>query len=344
MLWVGSEELRVGFHRAMIISFAVAVAALIVERRAWRRCADIFVLGTLGLLVWMFFVESPEFYVAVVSRLGQVYDDAGVQVLNPNDLGSQTGFAALIAFHGHGEEDRPWPKRARAAAAILLCAGTLATGSRGAITGLIIAVGVMLVRYPSARVPVLAAIIAVVGVSPLLASSDNQVAMLLTRMFEEGNVQSAGKRVEIWTAVIPTVSDSPLGLLLGTGTGGSARELAKFVDFNSIEVPLLDDGVRRVAAHNIYFQWLIEHGLLGACVGGFFLFDAIRSVKNGPRQLLVRNAAILVHVAVVGLTNDAALTSASVAWSSLNLAATFGSWGARERFDRRRAARRTTYP
>ena len=101
LAYAGNSESDRGFLIAALLTIVLPVAALIVEERSWLLCAKTYVIANAAAMAAALWYEmngdiTNPFY--VMNRFGFLWARDGVtQTANPNQVGGQLAFAAVIA-------------------------------------------------------------------------------------------------------------------------------------------------------------------------------------------------------------------------------------------------------
>jgi O-antigen ligase len=107
VVWIGLlHALDAGSQRGLLIAFYLTmilpVAALIDEQRCWWVCARVFVISSvvaLGFLTWSEYQATNGRLFACLVRFGSLISmDGSTRLANPNPVGGQLAFAAILAF------------------------------------------------------------------------------------------------------------------------------------------------------------------------------------------------------------------------------------------------------
>ena len=147
--WVGllyafHIEKNRGIVAASYVLMTLPVAALIVEHRCWWLCAKAYVLAnafSMALALWFEYQVLGINMARSTFRFGFLWGDDGSRLSNPNVVGGQLAFAAVLAFmlylRANASADRRGPgspprERFSLGWTVFLSLGCLLTASRGA--------------------------------------------------------------------------------------------------------------------------------------------------------------------------------------------------------------------
>lgn len=185
------------------------------------------------------------------------------------------------------------------AAALVLVLGTLATWSRGGLTGLVVMLlFAVAIRQISWRVVLTTLCLAGMAVLAILALDPIQLTNSYTAKTYNAQ-QNVDERLVRWEVAAEMTADHPV---LGLGPGGFKTNYNRYIDFKPTNaVEFLD------VAHEMYLEVACELGLLGLaaflCVLGFGFAGAWRRARSPDADGRLASA---VCVAFVG-TSVAAL-------------------------------------
>jgi O-antigen ligase len=265
-----------------------------VEHELWRFCARVWIWanGAALFLILGIEVQSQGQSVFMSSlRLGFLFsEDRQTRFGNPDQLGQQLAFAALIALF----LSLVAPEKTNVSIVsrpslnfglfLFLTTGCLLTGSLGAYGGLLVGVTVLvgsrwrgiLLSRKSRR----AASVGVLMIAAILTATFGIVIWKKAepRLKKLDRVVLLSGRVEIWDSAFQAWFSSPQYVLVGAGTGGAESILGRYKELS----PSADRyGDLRKNPHSSYIDWLLSYGILGL-VPGFWL---LLRLWGGAREL-----------------------------------------------------------
>ncbi len=161
LAWIGllyafEIEKNRGIVAASYLAMALPIGALIVQHRCWWLCAKVYVITNAVALAVALWFEYQAFGVHIGRasfRFGWLWSDDGMRRSNPNVVGGQLAFAALLAFmlymrenasrEANGRSDAADAKRFSLGWTFFLTMGVLLTASRGAFVAWLASLGVV---------------------------------------------------------------------------------------------------------------------------------------------------------------------------------------------------------
>jgi len=311
MLYATEAENHRGFVGLSYIVMALPIAALIVEHRYWWTCAKVYVLGNASALALALYFE---YWVHGITMLGKLHrlgflasEDGAYRLSNPNIVGGQLAFAAVLAFMLYLKNDSQPARRFNGKAAersrfglgwtVFLSLGCILTASRGAFVAWLGGMGLLLLwgtrTQKSEKVNDLVALSGVL----LLIMAFASVAVGFTPWgslqdrFDSGSEVITGSgRTVIWQNAFDTWRSNTRYVLIGTGTGVAPEALGRHLGLTQ------GDGYTPAAldAHNTFVEWGLSFGLLGMAAGLCMLVTVCRKAgKMDHRAGSVNRQAML---------------------------------------------------
>lgn len=310
MLYAGAEENRRGLAAATYLILVPPIAALIVKHRCWWLCARVYVLANASALAWALWLEYRQHGLALLfsaRRFGFLWsNDRTMKLANPNMVGVQLAFAAVLAFALYLKEtsrdnERSGVPRRGGLLGLgclgLLVLGCLLTASRAAFVAMAAGLLVLLLWETKNQLPsrlkglvaagcVLAALTAFVVVS----SGFRPWHTLGTRFDSITSVVTASGRVNLWTKACQAWCSDSRVFWVGTGTG-TAPEM-----FSLANRFTMGDGITicPIDTHNTFCEWLLSYGVLGLVAGVPLVF-----VVGGRAQRLDRRDGMVTRRAIL---------------------------------------------
>jgi len=311
MLYAGMGENRRGMAAATYLILALPIAALIVKHRCWWLCTKVYVLANASALGWALWLEYRLHGISLffsARRFGFLWSsDRTMKLANPNMVGIQLAFAAVLAFALYLKEtsraaENPAASRSGGLLTLsclgLLALGCVLTASRGAF--LAMAAGLLVLwlwetknQMPSqlrglvATCCVLASLMAFVVVS----SDFRPWRALGSRLDSISGVLTASGRVNLWIKAYHAWRSDPRVFWIGTGTGTAPEMLSMANRFT------MSDGVTLcpIDTHNTFCEWVLSYGMLGLAAGVPLVFVAVRRAQRLDRRdgMVTRRAILL---------------------------------------------------
>jgi len=288
------------------IATAIPIGALIVDLKATKWCAYLFMASVLLNVLFIVFLIGG--IGGETNRLGYlVWND--VRISDPNDLATQLGIAAILSISLLQHRERKTQSLVRHSSSkstpdgsawlmfllAFFSTGILLTASRSGILSLAV---VMILFACSKRTKAshrLAFCLALLAVSVVAFSTDNTISR---RFNETENTLAFGDRLPIWQAALSILEADSSYLKLGVGTGGVEKALADSGTFDDLRS--YEDGIYRKYSHNTYVEWLLSSGLAGLPVILWIAYVAClkawrldRYDGSNDRRLLLAYGAII---------------------------------------------------
>lgn len=248
------------------------------------------------------FVSAAGTIYEVLGGTTSYVEEAGARAgglgVNPTEGAYYTsiGMLILMAYFGGGLRVAAWMRRpmVQLSAFGVLCAGVIATGSRGGIVGLVCAtLALMLLsdvaaRHRAGAVSKYLALGVLMGVVVLALPS---VSSMVVARFAESGADQLGNRLNIWGEIWSSIVQHPL---IGNGLNSTAIVTGRY------------DQTFTYSAHNTPLAVLLDGGTLGLL---FFLFVGLRIVtimrrirRRGPPELQIHGTILSVVVVLSGVT------------------------------------------
>ncbi|MEE8452409.1 MAG: O-antigen ligase family protein [Thermoguttaceae bacterium] len=289
LAWIGllyafEIEKNRGIVAASYLAMALPIGALIVQHRCWWLCAKVYVITNAVALAVALWFEYQAFGVHIGRasfRFGWLWSDDGMRRSNPNVVGGQLAFAALLAFmlymrenasrEANGRSDAADAKRFSLGWTFFLTMGVLLTASRGAFMAWFASLGV--VWFWGSRSSGSETLKNLVAVSVLLLTAMVFVAVAvgfapwatLQERIEHvaSSASSPTGRLVVWQNSLSIWWSHPQYFLIGTGTGVAPDVLGEYAGY------VMKDGVTVAAAdaHNGFVEWGLSFGLIGIVAG-----------------------------------------------------------------------------
>ncbi len=316
LFYPGNVEKMRGLLIAALVTVPLPLAALMVEKQMWTYCAKVYVWAnavTMAIAVW-FESRVENTVLGLVGRFGFLVSADGVSHTgNPNQVGGQFAFAAVVAFilylkSSENADERPESKfpDVYLILMVMLSIGCMMTASRGAFAAWFPAAGILFVlgtrRLPMTRLRDLVALSAMgvlVVVSLAVADRTAPWEKLAERLGNERELGSFSSRSEIWRGAIEAWQSDPDYLWRGTGIGMADDILGEYSPRPEED----DEGVLRKNCHNAAIEWILSLGVVGilaaCCLGGSMIYQIIR-LDGGDRN--VGRSAMVICVVVFAMT------------------------------------------
>ena len=143
LFYPGNSERMRGLYIGALLTIPLPLAALIVQNRAWAYCAKVYVWcnATALLLAFWFEARVATSFTRAIGRFGFLLSEDGTERTgNPNQVGGQLAFAAVVAFVLYLKNAEDSASRERTSKfpdvylvlMVLLSVGCMLTASRGA--------------------------------------------------------------------------------------------------------------------------------------------------------------------------------------------------------------------
>ena len=318
LAYAGNSESDRGFLIAAMLTIALPVAALIVEKHAWLMCAKTYVIANgVGLTMALWYetrgnLANPWI---VLNRFGFLWsEDGSTYLANPNQVGGQLALASVVAFIIYLKDYTSQEQRASGQVgtnsylglAAFLSFGCVLTASRGAAASWLVGMGMLVVwgtRSQSLARQKGFAFLMVGGVLSLMfgvmAAGVSPWENLQKRTAEIDSLYSLNHRARIWQDAYIAWTSDPDFILRGAGTGMADEVLGK------IAIGAEEDsyGVLRKNCHNSFVEWILSFGILGIVCGTALMASITHKallLDHGERN--VGRLAILCTVLVFALT------------------------------------------
>ncbi len=261
------------------VAAAIPISALLIELKAARLCAQVFVFASLGNML-ILLLASGGF--TGVGRFGMLALN-DIRVSNPNGFAAQMGFAAVLSMAlMHEQRNKVLTKikthlTQRDIQHYFLLAlfglGILMSASRGMILTLIAVVTLRILSGNTRAIHRIILCVSLFLVATLILSGENQI---VSRFRDTEDIAALGNRLPIWQAGLEILQSETSNLWYGVGTGGTEKTLAEYLprDHSSRAG---EDGISRRATHNSYVEWVLSHGLIGIPFGLWLIVAAIRN-------------------------------------------------------------------
>ncbi|NLS97080.1 MAG: O-antigen ligase family protein [Planctomycetaceae bacterium] len=317
LFYPGNVERMRGFYTGVLLTIPLPLAALIVENRAWNFCAKVYVWANAAALVLALWFESrvANGLSHIVGRFGFLLTADGTERTgNPNQVGGQLAFAAVVAFIfylKYADESATEERTARSPNVYLFLTGLLSVGcmltaSRGAFAAWLPAVGMLLLfgtgNLPMSRLKDLIALSTMgvlVLVALMVAGQATPWDGLSERFGNEGSRNTMAGRTQIWASALKAWQSDPDFIWRGTGIGMADDVLGQFMDVVEED----DQGVLRKNCHNAFVEWVLTLGLVGivagTCLAGSMIYQTIQLDRQDRN---VARAAILLCITVFAMT------------------------------------------
>lgn len=317
LFYPGNMEKMRGIYTGVLLTIPLPLAAIVVEKRAWNFCAKVYVWANAAAVVLALWFESRVAHglSRIVGRFGFLLTaDGSERTGNPNQVGGQLAFAAVVAlifYLKYAEESARGERTARAPNVYLLLTGLLSVGcmltaSRGAFAAWLPAVGMLVLlgtgQLPMSRLKDLIAVSTMgvlVFVALMVAGKATPWDGLSERFGNEGSRNTMAGRTQIWASALKAWQSDPDFIWRGTGIGMADDVLGQFTDVAEED----DQGVLRKNCHNTFVEWVLTLGLVGivagACLAGSMIYQTIQLDRQDRN---VGRAAILLCITVFAMT------------------------------------------
>lgn len=320
LLYAEETESNRGLLIAACLTMVLPVSALIVEHRCWWHCARAYVLANLVALALVFWLEQRScggIFSWSLTRLGYLVSEDGTRYMaNPNRVGGQFAFAAVLAFMLYLRREAAQSETGHAvrcdrfslAWALILSLGCILTASRGAFGAWFGGMGLLLLfgtkKLAASKLKDLIALSGMLlslTVFLWLASGVSPWGGLYERVAGKKNqsLGTVGGRTLIWKSALDIWWSDPTYRFVGIGTGSADAALGE-VD----EQTVLDQyGVRLRSSHSAFVEWILSFGAVGIAAGLCLLLTmAYRSRQLDARDGVVNRQAILLYLLLYSAT------------------------------------------
>ena len=317
LAYAGNSESARGFLIAALLTIALPVAALIVQKRAWLMCAKTYVTANgfaLAMALWYEAGGNLTNVLLVMNRFGFLLANDGVtRLANPNQVGGQLAFASVIAFIIYLKDFSEQPQRAGGAnranlylgLTIFLSLGCLLTASRGAAASWLVGMGMLTIWGTRSQSPARQKGLAFLMSGGVLLLMFGAVSAgfspweKLQRRIGQESFFSAGNRISIWQDAYTAWTSNPDFILRGAGTGMADEVLGEITAGAEVD----NYGVLRKNCHNSFVEWILSFGILGIVCGTILAASVLHKallLDHGDRN--VGRLAIVFTAAVFALT------------------------------------------
>ena len=315
LIYPGNVERLRGFLIAALVTIPLPLAALIVEKRAWAFCAKVYVWANGAMMLVALWFESrvENNFLQVLGRFGfLVRADGSGHTGNPNQVGGQLAFAAVVAFilYLKSSEEKTEQTGSRFPDVYLLLmgflsAGCMLTASRGAFVSWLPAMGLLLVlgtcKLPMSRLRDLVALSSagLLVVFGIMVAGETTPWGRLQERFGEKSSGSISGRADIWVAAAKAWQSHPDIVWRGTGIGMADDVLGDF----SPMAEESEEGVLRKNCHNAAVEWLLSLGLIGLLAAGCLAGSmAYQTIRLDARDRNVGRSAMIICVIIFAMT------------------------------------------
>jgi O-antigen ligase len=316
LIYPGNLERLRGFLIAALVTLPLPLAALVVEKRAWTFCAKVYVWANAAMMLIALWFESrvENSFLQVLGRFGfLVRADGSGHTGNPNQVGGQLAFAAVVAFilYLKSSEERSETTSSKfpdvyLILMVFLSVGCMLTASRGAFASWLPAMGLLFVlgtgNLPMSRLRDLVALssaglLVVIGI--MVASETTPWGRLQERLGNRRELGSFSNRTDIWLGAVKAWQSHPDFVWRGTGIGMADDVLGDFSPMPEES----EEGVLRKNCHNAAVEWMLSLGLIGlvaaSCLAGSMAYQTIRL---DARDRNVGRSAMIICVIVFAMT------------------------------------------
>ena len=316
LFYPGNVEIQRGSLIAALVTIPLPLAALIVEQRAWAFCAKVYVWANAAMMMAALWFESRVEHniFQVLGRFGfLVRADGSGHTGNPNQLGGQLAFAAVVAFILYLKSSEEREERTNAnmpdlylVLMVFLSTGCLLTASRGAFFSWLPAMGLLfflgtgnLSRSRARDLVALSTAGLLVVMGLLVAGKATPWERLQERLGDRQNLGSLSNRTQIWGAALKAWQSHPDFVWRGTGIGMADDVLGQYSPMPDDN----DEGVLRKNCHNGVIEWLLSLGILGivggACLAGSVAFQTF---QLDSRDRNIGRSAMIICVVIFAMT------------------------------------------
>jgi O-antigen ligase len=221
-------------------------------------------------------VGTTALYGLYVKLYGRTFGgrlEAGLGMYDSNDMAALFALAFPLSI-GLYRMNRGWIRFAAAVGAVLFCALTLASGSRGGLIGFAAGAVVLVLGMKGPRRVGALAMLALVTISLWTWSPSFQERVTsITNLEDDYNLTHEYGRKAVWARGRGYIRDNPV---LGVGVANFPIAEGDFFDEHYEGTR----GGKWSAAHNAYIQAYAELGLIGGSIFvGLLLFGALRSLR-----------------------------------------------------------------
>lgn len=315
LIYPGNVERLRGFLIAALVTIPLPLAALIVEKRAWAFCAKVYVWANAAMMLVALWFESrvENNFLQVLGRFGfLVRADGSGHTGNPNQVGGQLAFAAVVAFILYLKSSEEKNERTGSKfpdvyliLMVFLSAGCMLTASRGAFASWLPAMGLLFVlgtgKLPMSRLRDLVALSSagLLVVFGIMVAGETTPWGRLQERFGEDSSGSISGRADIWVAAVSAWQSHPDFVWRGTGIGMADDVLGDFSPMPEES----EEGVLRKNCHNAAVEWMLSLGLIGLVAAGCLAGSmAYQTIRLDARDRNVGRSAMIICVIIFAMT------------------------------------------
>ena len=302
ILWADPTEQGRGVITLGFLAIPLPVAALIVKNRYLASCMLAFIAAS----IFTYTVALLQPGATVDGRFGVMLDEFGTIQANPNAVGLQAALVALLVYElyfaasntrgGHeGRAHRDIRLGLFFLGFALAVVGL--SGSRTAMISVLAGLAGAFVKDVRVRIILLSLPLCLMFYL-MMTESLGLFDVLLSRL-QEQTLQSAGDRTDIWSFSYEVLTRDFETAVFGVGSGALDKELGAYT-FQGVSRGR--DDVFRLHSHNVYIEWVVTLGALGAIPGALLLLSAIGSAFRLDRlHGSVFRRSLLGYCLVLGL-------------------------------------------
>lgn len=276
--WTRASEFNRGLLVAGHFAVVLPIATLLARTRHDRAGVIAFVATSLvsGFVLMVWSSEMLE----TGDRFGGLTDDDGTKRTNPNQLGSQMAWAALLSALLYFARAKAVAKGAWTTRPVFPVLGglfaivVLLTGSRGALVAMSVPLAYLFWHRKDGAVRTLG----VAGAALFLfdfAFGYSPVDVVASRA-QDDTTATLGDRLPIWEAGLRALVRDPLRLAIGQGAGAVDWFLGMYADHPKMG----PDGVWRRNPHNAFLGLLVDTGIVGIAIGAGLLVELVRRARR----------------------------------------------------------------
>jgi O-antigen ligase len=317
LFYPGNVEKSRGVLIAALLTIPLPLAALIVEKQLFAFCAKVYVWSNAAMVLAALWFESrvETSLFEAIGRFGfLVTADGNGYTSNPNQVGGQLAFAAVVAFILYLKASENLPESGGSkfpdvylVLMVLLSVGCMLTASRGAFAAWFPAAGLLFVlgtgNLAMSRLRDLVALSMaglLIAIGMMVGGQTTPWGRLQERFGDKRALGSFSDRSEIWAGAVEAWQSNPDFVWRGTGIGMADDVLGNFCP-----MPEEDDGVLRKNCHNAAVEWMLSLGLVGmlagACLAGSMVYQMLRldsQDRNVGRTAMITCVVIFAMTAV----------------------------------------------
>lgn len=317
LFYPGNSERMRGLYIGALLTIPLPLAALIVQKRAWAYCAKVYVWGNATALLLAFWFEArvATSFTRAIGRFGFLVSEDGTERTgNPNQVGGQLAFAAVVAFVLYLKNAEDSATRERTSRfpdvylvlMVLLSVGCMLTASRGAFVAWFPAVMLLAMlgtgKLPMSRMRDLVALstAGVLLATTLLVAGQTAPWDLLNSRFQNDKSRNTlAGRTDIWAGAAEAWLSNPDFIWRGTGIGMADNVAGQFTPLAQTD----EQGVLRKNCHNAVVEWVLTLGVVGIvagmCLAGSMAYQALRLDSQEGN---VARIALLMCIATFAMT------------------------------------------